>query len=95
MLRVWPLTPSRTTAVHWHCPRTHAAGNGGFLGATGNELHTGQTLPSQMPTVFPRVRLVYFCPYSADGYAFPRSECPASLGDFTPPAGWDVREVKL
>lgn len=82
------------------------AGNGGFLGATGTEIATGETLPDDMPKVFPHVRLIFFCPANDDGM-FDKSTCPDSLKDFDleeaaklvdpdlDVSGWDVQEVVL
>lgn len=64
-------------------------GNGGFLGATGTEYITGETVPQDVPAVFPVVRVVFFCPWDqAAGARNLYARCPASLGTF------DVEEFR-
>jgi len=83
------------------------AGNGGFLGATGTEFDTGEVLPPEMPKVYPRVRLVFFCPAAQDGTPYDHAICPESIvGQFNLAKAvqslqpgidvddWDVQEVK-
>jgi hypothetical protein len=77
-------------------------GNGGFLGATGTEIHVGETLPDRLPQVFPKVRLVFFCPARIDGVLYQHAVCPPELGGFSAStlmkdfniAGWNIAEVK-
>lgn len=82
-------------------------GNGGFLGATGTEFDTGEVLPPEMPKVYPRVRLVFFCPAAQDGTPYDHAICPESIvGQFNLAKAvqslqpgidvddWDVQEVK-
>jgi hypothetical protein len=55
-----PATPRVRVLFGLALPPTANAGNGGFLGATGSELHTGEVLTQAMPRVFPRIRVVFF-----------------------------------
>ncbi len=89
------------TVTHNLLPRpSPAAGNGGFLGATGTEFHTGETLPQEIGSTFPSIRVVFFCPVKQDGTPYSFAVCPSNLGeldvnmlrvDFI---GLDVAEVK-
>jgi len=63
-------------------------GNGGFVGATGTEIHTGE-IPSkgEVSRVFPTVRLVFFCIVNVDGNPYLNNICPDGVDDnfSTPP----------
>lgn len=79
-----------------------AAGNGGFLGATGTEVHVGEVAPARMAQVFERVRLVYFCPAQKDGSIIEHAICPFGgefkketlLGYAGIKGDWDIAEVR-
>lgn len=81
-----------------------ATGNGGFWQATGTEIHTGEVTPDKLPDAFPRVRVLFFCPYSQDGIRFTHAICPESVDrlnitavlqspDVNINRAWDVKEV--
>jgi hypothetical protein len=80
------------------------AGNGGFVGATGTEIHTGELTSIQaVPHVFPKVRLVFFCLVDVDGKPYLSNICPETLvpdfnataaGEFVGKSDWDIAEIK-
>ncbi len=85
------------------------AGNGGFVGATGTEINTGEIWDLNLiPKIFPQVRLVFFCPVNVTGEAYAGNICPGEVdAGFTtrPETGinaikasvndlnWDIAEV--
>jgi hypothetical protein len=82
-----------------------AAGNGGFWQATGTEIHTGEVTTDKLPDAFPRVRVLFFCPYAQNGLPYTHAICPQSIvgtlnvsSILKEPAininkAWDVQEV--
>lgn len=93
-------TGSPNTILSAVPPLFHVAGNGGFLGATGTEFHTGETLPEEIGSTFPSIRVVFFCPVAQDGSPYAFAVCPSNLGELDVGRlsrefnGLDVAEVK-
>lgn len=96
--------PLATIVAHPPHAVPDAAGNGGFWQATGTEIHTGEVTPEKLPDAFPRVRVLFFCPYAQDGNPYTHAICPESVGKLNvtsvlrDPAininqAWDVQEV--
>lgn len=115
----WPFThctrpawPARSWSLCRQVTQTTAAaaaagaGNGGFVGATGTELHIGEIASTEdVARVFPRVRLVFFCLVDVDGNPYPGNICPPevdanfattgikALRDSVNKQDWDIAEV--
>lgn len=79
-------------------------GNGGFVGATGTEIHTGEVAAKEnVPYVFPSVRLVFFCLVDVDGNPYDKNICLEEvvgnldigvIKEYVGKGDWDIAEIK-